>query len=122
MIPRPLRPVLLATLACVATSVTASTQPLAKILLIAGEPSHGPGEHRFPDGCALLAKALNESGLAVWAETKLGWPGDDALAAAKSVVLYSDGLDRHVAAGKAGALRSYFSTGKGLAVLHFALE
>lgn len=122
MIPRFLRSGLLAALACVAANVPASTQPLAKILLIAGEPSHGPGEHRFPDGCALLARALNESGLAVWAETKLGWPGDDALAAAKSVVLYSDGLDRHVAAGRAAALRSYFSAGKGLAVLHFALE
>jgi hypothetical protein len=40
-------------------------QAATTILFVAGEPSHGPGEHRFPDGCALLAEALNASGLPV---------------------------------------------------------
>jgi type 1 glutamine amidotransferase len=92
------------------------------ILFIAGEPSHGPGEHRFPEGCALLADALNQSGLPVRAEVSQGWPDDAKLAAAGIVVLYSDGLDGHVANGKTAALRKHIAAKKGLAVLHFALE
>ncbi len=92
------------------------------ILFIAGEPSHGPGEHRFPDGCALLAEALNASGLPLRAEVSNGWPADAVFAAATTVVLYSDGLENHVAEGKVPALRRHVGARKGLAVLHFALE
>lgn len=92
------------------------------VLFIAGEPSHGPGEHRFPEGGALLSDALNASGLPLRAEVSLGWPADAKLAAAHAIVLYSDGLEGHVAAGKVAALRRHVGAGKGLAVLHFALE
>jgi hypothetical protein len=102
--------------------VARSAVGITSILFVAGEPSHGPGEHRFPEGCALLAQALNASGLPVRAEVSQGWPTDDALAAARTVVLYSDGLERHVAEGHLDALRRHTAAGKGLAVLHFALE
>lgn len=95
---------------------------ITNILFVAGDPSHGPGEHRFPDGCTVLAEALNQSGLNVKAEVSLGWPDDAKLRAATALVLYSDGLDRHVAAGKLAALRQHVAAGKGLAILHFALE
>jgi type 1 glutamine amidotransferase len=99
-----------------------SAQANTSILLIAGEPSHGPGEHRFPDGCALLAEALNASGLPVSAGVSRGWPAEAAFNAAQVIVLYSDGLEDHVAEGKVEALRRHVRAGKGLAVLHFALE
>lgn len=92
------------------------------ILFIAGAPSHGPGEHRFPDGGALLARAMNESGLPIKAEVAHGWPAEAAIAAANTIVLYSDGLEQHVANGHVGELRKHTAAGKGLAVLHFALE
>lgn len=92
------------------------------ILFISGAPSHGPGEHRFPDGCALLAGALKASGLGLRAEVSLGWPADILLDRATAVVLYSDGLDGHVAQGHVPALRRHTGAGKGLAVLHFAVE
>lgn len=92
------------------------------VLFVAGPPSHGPGEHRFPDGCRLLAKALNESGLDVRADVSLGWPTDAALRAAQTLVIYSDGLQAHVANTHLAALREHLRAGKGLAVLHFALE
>lgn len=92
------------------------------ILVVAGDPSHGPGEHRFPDGGALLVDALNASGLSLRAELSLGWPSDEKLQAATALVLYSDGLDRHVALGKTAELHRHVQAGKGLAVLHFALE
>lgn len=110
---------LLLVLGLAAVSIGQST---TRILLVAGDPSHGPGEHRFPDGGALLAAALNQSGLDVKAEISLGWPEAAQLKAATILVLYSDGLDRHVAAGHLPELRQHIAAGKGLAVLHFALE
>lgn len=103
-------------------SVAAWAQP-KRVLIIAGPPSHGPGEHRFPAGAELLAEALNLSGAEVRAETALGWPDNPArLEAADLVVLYSDGLGAHVAKGRAGELRAHFDAGRPLAVVHFALE
>lgn len=72
-----------------------------RILFVAGEKSHAPGAHEFPAGSRLLANALNASGLGVSAEVSLGWPGDvTALERADLMVLYSDGLEKHVARGK----------------------
>lgn len=97
--------------------------PVARILFIAGEKSHAPGSHEFPAGARLLADALNASGLPVRAEVSLGWPAESAAVEdAQLVVLYSDGLERHVARGHAEALRNRLNQGKALAVLHFALE
>lgn len=94
-----------------------------RILFIAGEKSHAPGAHEFPAGSRLLASALNASGLGVAADVSLGWPGDmDALERADLIVLYSDGLAKHVARGKGGWLRARMEKGRALAVMHFALE
>lgn len=95
----------------------------ADILLIAGPKSHPPGAHEHPAGCALLATHLQASGLPVTVEVSQGWPQDPAkVAAAETLVIYSDGLDSHAAAGHVDALRNRFAAGKGLVVLHFALE
>jgi hypothetical protein len=92
------------------------------VLFVAGEPSHGPGEHRFPTGSRLLADALAASGLPLRTSVVHGWPAPARLADASSLVLFSDGLDRHVARNQAEALRRHAAAGRGLAVLHFALE
>jgi hypothetical protein len=101
---------------------TPSATPPPLVLLVAGEPSHGPGEHRFPEGCALLADALNRSGLPLRAEVSRGWPAETTLARAATLVIYSDGLDAHVAAKNFAALRRHVDARRGLAVIHFALE
>ncbi|MBP8256729.1 MAG: ankyrin repeat domain-containing protein [Opitutaceae bacterium] len=94
-----------------------------RILFVAGEKSHAPGAHEFPAGSRLLANALNASGLGVSAEVSLGWPGDvTALERADLIVLYSDGLEKHVARGKGPWLRERMDRGGALAVMHFALE
>lgn len=93
------------------------------VLLIAGPKSHGAGQHEHPAGCELLAKHLNSSGLGIRAEVSLGWPSDPAkVAAANSIVLYSDGQDAHVAKGHLPELEKNFEAGRGLVVLHYALE
>jgi hypothetical protein len=93
------------------------------VLLIAGPKSHGPGQHEHPAGCELLANHLNTSGLDVKAEVSLGWPQDASKAEnADSIVLYSDGQDAHVAKGRIAELQKRHAAGKGLVVLHYALE
>lgn len=119
-----IRPRLLPPLAALvlAWPLFAATPASALIVFAAGEPSHGPGEHRFPTGARLLADALNASGLPLRAEVVDGWPGDVLLREAASLVLYSDGLDRHVAKGRVAELQAHAARGRGLSVLHFAVE
>lgn len=95
---------------------------MASILFIAGEPSHGKGKHDYPQGCELLADSLNRIGLGLQADVSLGWPEDWDLTAYDSIVIYSDGLDDHVAIGHTEELSSAVESGSGLAVLHFATE
>ena len=118
------RPVLISTgaavLAVVATSLAAAER---HVLFIAGPPSHGAGAHEHEAGCRVLADHLASSGLDVTTEVVVGWPDDaDKVAAADSVVIYSDGLGSHVAAGKHEAILSRVEAGKGHAVIHFAVE
>jgi type 1 glutamine amidotransferase len=94
-----------------------------RILLIAGPKSHGPGLHEHPAGCDLLAKHLQSSGLPVEVEVSLGWPKDAGkVAAADTLVIYSDGLDGHPAVGHLAELRQRYEAGKGFVALHFAIE
>lgn len=45
--------------ACLGATTSALAVVETKIVLIAGSPSHGPGEHEHHAGCQLLAKKLN---------------------------------------------------------------
>ena len=93
------------------------------ILFIAGPKSHATGQHEHPAGCELLAKHLQAAGLGLKAEVSQGWPQDAAqVAAADTIVIYSDGEGGHAAKGHVAALRQRCEAGKGLAVLHYALE
>lgn len=93
------------------------------VLLIAGPASHGPGAHEHEAGLEVLAQHLESSGLGISTKVVLGWPDDDAMvAAADALVIYSDGLGKHVAKGEHEALLSRVAAGKSHAVIHFALE
>src|SRR6266481_252976 len=49
-----------------------------KIVLIAGKPSHGPGEHEFRAGCLLLSKCLAQfPGISSMVYSN-GWPQDES--------------------------------------------
>ena len=48
--------------------------PSRKILLIAGHPSHGPGEHEFRAGCLLLKKCLDQVPGITSIVYSNGWP------------------------------------------------
>lgn len=97
----------------------------AKIVIVAGKPSHGAGEHEFNAGSTLLAKCLRQNGGVEAVVVKGGWPGDEALLdSASSIVLYMDGGDNHpvLADDRLAKLGKLMKKGVGLACLHYAVE
>src|SRR6266566_5085043 len=66
-----------------------------KIVLIAGRMSHGPMEHEFFAGTAILQKMLKQNGVnAVMARD--GWPKDwKVFDGAAAVMIYADGGGGH---------------------------
>jgi type 1 glutamine amidotransferase len=108
------------TIVCLSLGTCSLQATPSKVLFVAGGPSHGPGVHAFHEGSSLLAEALNASDLGFQAEVSLGWP--ETIEGYDALVLYSDGLDAHVARGQVASLQTHVERGGGLAVIHFALE
>ncbi len=92
------------------------------VLLIAGPKTHEAGTHEFPAGCNLLARHLLEGDPGLHVEVCTEWPDASKVQAADSIVIYGDGLEKHPANGHITELRRHYESGKGLVVLHFALE
>ena len=93
------------------------------ILLVAGKPSHGQGEHEFHAGGDVLVKALNESGLKLKANIQYDvWPESAELENIDALVVYCDGDDRHVALGHEAELLALSNRGMGLVFLHYAVD
>jgi type 1 glutamine amidotransferase len=96
----------------------------AKVVLIAGAPSHGPGDHEYAAGLLLLEKCLKQAP-GVEPVMVRGWPQDEAvLEGARSVVLYMDGGDAHLAIQEKNlaALGKLMEKGVGLVCIHYAVE
>jgi type 1 glutamine amidotransferase len=97
----------------------------AKIVLVAGNPSHGPGDHEFNAGVKLLAKCLGEvPGVAPVVVTG-GWPKDEKVfEGAKSLVFFMDGGPGHpmIQKDRLKTLQGLMDQGVGLACLHYAVE
>lgn len=69
---------------------------LTKIVLVAGRPSHGPGDHEFFAGCAILMKMLQQTKGVFPVLARDGWPkSPKTFAGAKAVVFYMDGGGGH---------------------------
>ena len=105
-----------------------------RIVLIAGRPSHAPGEHEFRAGSMLLQKALSGvSGVTVDVIT-MGWPTktvdgqvvDDnaALDNADAVLIYADGGGGHPAIqrDRMKVIDALAAKGVGLGFAHYGVE
>jgi hypothetical protein len=70
---------------------------LTKIVLVAGKRSHGPGDHEFFAGCAILMNLLKQTPGVFPVMARDGWPKDPekTFAGAKAVVFYMDGGGGH---------------------------
>jgi len=97
----------------------------AKIVIVAGTPSHGPGEHEFNAGTMLLEKCLRENPGVETALIKGGWPEDESVfEGASSIVLYMDGGVDHplIQGDRLHVMGELMKKGVGLACLHYAVE
>ena len=95
------------------------------IILIAGVPSHGPGDHEFNAGCHLLSKCLNELP-GIHAEVhNMGWPKDESVFdTADAVLIYADGGARHPAIKpeRLALIDGLVKKGVGVACAHYGVE
>ena len=112
----------------VATALGAvSSNALAdkKIVMLAGAPSHGPGEHEHYAGCALLASKLDALP-GIHAELyRNGWPTDmAAFDGADAVFIYCDGGEGHPAIKpeRLAKLGQLMAKGVGLGTCHYGVE
>ena len=96
-------------------------------ILIAGRPSHGPGEHEHNAGVQLLAKCLKEGAadrLEVITKLNAQWPTPEELAKADTILIYSDGGGGHPALqdDRLNQLGEQMKRGAGFVCLHYAVE
>jgi type 1 glutamine amidotransferase len=95
------------------------------IVLVAGTPSHRPGEHEFNAGTTLLKKCLDRvDGVKARLYTN-GWPEDPkAFQGADAIFLYLDGGRKHpvVESPRRKLLGEMMRKGVGLGCAHFAVE
>lgn len=96
-----------------------------KIVLLAGAPSHGPGDHEHNAGVLLLKKCLEAVPDVEVTSHQNGWPQDaQAFDGADTVLIYSDGGGGHpmIQAERLQQMREVMKRGAGLVCLHYAVE
>ena len=108
-----------------ASSLSAADKKL--IVMIAGRPSHGPGQHEHNAGILLLKKCLEQGAgdqVEIRAHLHGGWPAAEELAQASTVVIYSDGGGGHPAlqGDRLQQLDKEMKRGCGFLTLHYAVE
>ncbi len=105
-------------------------QPV-KVVFLAGEKSHGPGDHEYEKGLRLFQSCLERMPEAGNIKTELytnGWPEDAAtLNDADTIVLFSDGSDgeltRHpfLVDDRMQCIAKQMRRGCGLVVIHYSI-
>jgi type 1 glutamine amidotransferase len=97
----------------------------AKIVLIAGRPSHGKGEHEFNAGMKLLTKCLKEVPGVNPVFVGGGWPSDESVFdGAKAVIFFMDGGGGHpmIQGDHLSKIKKLMDKGVGLGCMHYAVE
>lgn len=95
----------------------------SKLILIAGNKSHGSGAHEHPAGCYLLADLLNKYVDEIEVEVYQGWPEDaKAFDGASAFAIYSDGGAGHLVIPHLDQVKELAQKGVGIGMLHYAVE
>lgn len=97
------------------------------VLMIAGRPSHGRGEHEHNAGILLLKKCLDtwaDNSVDVKAYLNAAWPSQEDLDKADTIVMYCDGGGGHVAlqGNHLQQITDEVKRGVGIVCLHYAVE
>ena len=95
----------------------------ARIVLLAGTPSHPPGAHEYNAGMILLAKCLRQNPGVNPVVVKDGWPRDESVfEGASAIVFFMDGSTRHVALEHLDLLAKLVQKGVGIGALHYGVD
>ena len=112
-------------LLALATALTAAAGD-AKVVFLAGSPSHGPGDHEHRAGCLLLKSCLDKVPGVTSEVYSNGWPQNPtaAFAGAATVVIYSDGGEAHpfLQGDRLKTVGELMKKRVGLVCLHYAVE
>jgi len=95
------------------------------IVLVAGRPSHGKGDHEFRAGALLLADALNKIPGIRTVVASNGWPAEvSVLKSADAILLFADGGDGHPAIklDRLKLLDELAAKGVGIGAAHYGVE
>jgi hypothetical protein len=104
-------------------ALTAAEKP-KKLVLLAGTPSHGPGQHEFNAGVLLLKKCLAKTpGLDVVTQLN-GWPKDEKVfEGADAILCFADGGGGHpLLKGGLEYVGGLMRKGVGLMCAHYGVE
>jgi hypothetical protein len=96
-----------------------------KIVLVAGGPSHGPGEHEYYAGSMILARLLRQTPGIEPLVVRDGWPVDPVIfEGAAAIVFFTDGSAFHplLVDNRMDILDSYLGRGAGFVCLHWAVH
>jgi hypothetical protein len=105
--------------------VKAADDKPKKLVLIAGTPSHGPGDHEFNAGVLLLDKCLKGVKGLETVVFRNGYPKDDsALDSADGIFCYADGGAGHplIREKRLDRIGKLMAKGVGLMCAHYAVE
>ncbi|HEX4613105.1 MAG TPA: ThuA domain-containing protein [Urbifossiella sp.] len=115
----------LGTAAAVATPALAQPPKPKKLVLMAGTPSHGPGDHEFNAGVLLLANCLKDVRGLEAAVLRNGYPQDDSvLDTADGILCFADGGAGHplVRERRLARIGGLMAKGVGLMCAHYGVE
>jgi type 1 glutamine amidotransferase len=96
-----------------------------KIVIIAGRASHGPGDHEFFAGCAILVNLLKQTPNVWPVMVRDGWPKNEKVFDnAASVIFYMDGRNGHpvVQNNRLEFMQKLMDKGVGWVNLHYAVD
>jgi type 1 glutamine amidotransferase len=97
-----------------------------RVLIVAGRRSHGPGDHEFFAGSAILANLLKQNPDVFPIMARDGWPKNEKLFdTADCIVMYMDGGDHHPAIDKPermAVIQRQLDRGAGWVNIHYAVE
>jgi type 1 glutamine amidotransferase len=118
-------PLVLASLVLLASISVAADKK--QVVLIAGKPSHGPGQHEHNAGVLLFKKCLEQGAadsVAVTSFLNSEWPSAEVLGKADTILFYADGQGGHPAlqGDHLQQLGKEMARGCGLVCVHYAVE
>jgi type 1 glutamine amidotransferase len=98
---------------------------LAKVVLVAGTPSHPPGAHEYLATQAVLMNLLKQTPGVFPVVVRDGWPKDPKVfAGARTIVWYTDGAKNHplLQPGRAEEIQKHIDRGGGFVAFHYPLN